>query len=220
MEDGSVKEIMEGISAPSFSDILQTVKTSTPDLTSLDASSPSEDLFAERKRSAWNNKGETRCDFQYRLKLEHHSGVTYCTIWRRSLTGRLLTEIKSDRNEVAHFSDMLSPVILEMLGYNLSAGDWCVCSTPRRRHKDWNFACAVAEAIAAKLSIPYYEDVAEAKNAKRVGAVFSMKNCPKEVNIICVDDFVTTGSTFLSMKHLLQNAGKNVVFFAGINNRT
>ena len=39
------------------------------------------------------------------------------------------------------------------------------------------------------------------------------------VYIIVVDDFVTTGSTLLSMRNLLTSLGKNVVFFAGVNNK-
>lgn len=38
-------------------------------------------------------------------------------------------------------------------------------------------------------------------------------------NVIVFDDFVTTGSKLLAMKNLLQEHGKNPVFFAGINNK-
>lgn len=40
-----------------------------------------------------------------------------------------------------------------------------------------------------------------------------------EPNVIVFDDFVTTGSTLLAMKNLLNEHQKNTVFITGINNK-
>jgi predicted amidophosphoribosyltransferase len=42
---------------------------------------------------------------------------------------------------------------------------------------------------------------------------------PKEQNIICFDDFVTTGQTLQAMKRALEPFKKNLLFLSGINNK-
>jgi len=42
---------------------------------------------------------------------------------------------------------------------------------------------------------------------------------PKEKNVICFDDFVTTGNTLKSMLNALSPYNKNLLFVSGINNR-
>ena len=78
---------------------------------------------------------------------------------------------------------------------------------------------SVANQIAAALQIPFYFDCAHCRNRQRVGAIFDPNNIPREDNVIVFDDFVTTGSTLQAMKNLLQEQGKNPVFFCGINNK-
>ena len=73
--------------------------------------------------------------------------------------------------------------------------------------------------MAAALGIPFYEDVAFCHSRQRMNAVFTLNVLPSEPNIIVFDDFVTTGQTLASMKRLLTNYGKNLVFFAAINNK-
>lgn len=77
----------------------------------------------------------------------------------------------------------------------------------------------ISERIAEALSIPFYEDVAICHSRHRMNAEFTLNVLPKEPNIIVFDDFVTTGQTLASMKRLLSIYGKNLVFFAGINNK-
>ena len=69
------------------------------------------------------------------------------------------------------------------------------------------------------MRIPFYEDVCSCRSKQRVNAVFEVNMVPKEQNIICYDDFVTTGSTLRAMKNALEPYKKNVIFFAGINNK-
>ena len=177
------------------------------------------DLFAVNKRKSWDKTVEARCDFTYKLSLTRRSDVNFISIWKKSVYGRTLTDIKGDSDMVTFFADNITPVISETLGYHLADGSWAVCTSPKRRHKEKNFATLICEKIAASLGIPFYEDVAMCHSKQRVNAVFELNNLPKESNIIVFDDFVTTGQTLASMKNLLQSKNKNLVFFAGINNK-
>ena len=82
-----------------------------------------------------------------------------------------------------------------------------------------NFASLISERIAAALGVPFYEDVALCHSKQRMNAVFTLNILPKERNLIVFDDFVTTGQTLHSMRVLLEDHGKNLVFFTGINNK-
>ena len=179
----------------------------------------SKDIFAEEKRKAWDKSVEARCDFTYRLRLTRRSNVNFVSIWQKSLYGRTLTEIKADDDMVQFFADSIVPVIKEMLGYNLPNGDWAVVTTPKRRHLTKNFATRISEVIAQQLGIPFYEDVVFCRSKQRMNAVFTLNVLPKEANLIVFDDFVTTGQTLASMRRLLEEHGKNLVFFTGINNK-
>ena len=177
------------------------------------------DLFAVNKRKSWDKTVEARCDFTYKLSLTRRSDVDFISIWKKSVYGRTLTDIKGDPDMVTFFAENITPVISETLGYHLTDGSWAVCTSPKRRHKEKNFATLICEKIAASLGIPFYEDVALCHSKQRVNAVFELNNLPKESNIIVFDDFVTTGMTLAGMKKLLTKYKKNVVFYSCINNK-
>ena len=204
----SVSTVTDGISLPSM-----------PDL-SLDVSvKEQKDIFALEQRKSWDKSVEARCDFTYKLRLTRRASTNFITIWQKSVFGKTLTEIKSDDDMIPFFVESLVPVIRECIGYHICDGSWAIVTTPMRRHKDRNFATLVSEGLAKELGIPFYFDCAHCRSKQRVGAIFDPNNLPKEPNVIVFDDFVTTGSTLLAMKNLLQEHGKNPVFFAGINNK-
>lgn len=204
----SISSVTVGISLPSM-----------PDL-SLDVSvKEQKDIFALEQRKSWDKSVEARCDFTYKLRLTRRASTNFITIWQKSVFGKTLTEIKSDDGMIPYFVESLAPVIRECIGYHICDGSWAIVTTPMRRHKDRNFATLVSEGLAKELGIPFYFDCAHCRSKQRVGAVFDPNNLPHEPNVIVFDDFVTTGSTLLAMKNLLQEHGKNPVFFAGINNK-
>lgn len=204
----SVSSVTDGISLPSM-----------PDL-SLDVSvKEQKDIFALEQRKSWDKSVEARCDFTYKLRLTRRASTNFITIWQKSVFGKTLTEIKSDDDMIPFFVESLVPVIRECIGYHICDGSWAIVTTPMRRHKERNFATLVSEGLAKELGIPFYFDCAHCRSKQRVGAVFDPNNLPHEPNVIVFDDFVTTGSTLLAMKNLLQEHGKNPVFFAGINNK-
>lgn len=177
------------------------------------------EIFSIDKRKSWDKSVEARCDFQYKLRLTRRASTNFISIWQKSVFGRTLTDIKSDDAMISYFVENISKLIRECMSDNLSNGSWAIVATPMRRHKEHNFASLIAEGIAESLGIPFYFDCAHCHSKQRVGAVFSANNIPREPNVIVFDDFVTTGSTLLAMKNLLQEHGKNTVFFCGINNK-
>ena len=188
-------------------------------LQDIQAKSKDVDLFAEQKRKGWDKTVEARCDFTPRPRLTRRSGLYFLSYWQKSVYGRTLTEIKADDSMVKFFSCTIASYISEVIGPQLSKGDWCIITTPKRRHLVKNFATRISEDMARRLKIPFYEDVCSCRSKQRVDAIFDVNQVPKEQNIICFDDFVTTGQTLQAMKRALEHYNKNLLFFSGINNK-
>lgn len=208
--------------------MLNDIEVPSLDVPDLDASfaspAPAKDLFAEKKRAAWKDvqQAEARCDFApNKVRISYRNpqfGII--SLWKKSLYGRTLTDIKSYPDMVEKFAEGMNTLIRQILGHSLATGDWAIVTSPKRRHKVRNFASQISARLAELLGIPFYEDLAECHSKHRVGAVFTFgKEPPKERNIIVFDDFVTSGATMLSMRELLMPLGYNLVFFTGINNK-
>lgn len=216
MIDELIKEI--GSVSTSLDDVTNDIEM--PEM--VDISLPDKkdkDLFAEKKHASWDKSVEARCDFSYELRLTRRASICFISIWKKTIFGKTLTEIKSDDNEIDHFAEGITKLIKEIIGEHISLGDWALVTTPMRRHKTHNFASLITEQVADNLRVPFYFDCAHCHSRHRVGAVFSANNIPKERNVIVIDDFVTTGSTLKSMYELLKQYDKNIMFFAGINNK-
>jgi hypothetical protein len=206
-----------------------------PDLDTSFVSDKSKDLFASKSRAAWKDvqQAEARCDFApNKVRISYRNpAFGIISLWKKSLYGRTLTDIKSDPDMVEKFAEGMNTLIRQILGNSLADGDWAIVTSPKRRHKERNFASLISARLAELLGIPFYEDVAECHSKHRVGAVFtfgssfaerlrSKNQSPiPERNIIVFDDFVTTGATMISMRELLMPLGKNLVFFTAISNK-
>ena len=211
----SLDEVLNDIEVPSLE---------APDLDTSFVCDKSKDLFAEKKRAAWKDvqQTEARCDFApNKVRISYRNpqfGII--SLWKKSVYGRTLTDIKADPDMVEFFAVNVAKLVGQILGSSLSLGDWAIVTSPKRRHKERNFASLVSARLADLLGIPFYEDVAECHSKHRVGAVFSFgAEPPKERNIIVFDDFVTSGATMISMRELLLPLGKNLVFICAINNK-
>lgn len=220
------RSVREG--AIALDEVLKDIEVPSLDVPDLDASfvpsAQSKDLFAEKKRAAWKDvqQAEARCDFApNKVRISYRNpqfGII--SLWKKSLYGRTLTDIKSDPDMVEFFATNVAKLVGQILGHSLAGGDWCIVTSPKRRHKVRNFASLISARLAELLGIPFYEDIAECHSKHRVGAVFTFgAEPPKERNIIVFDDFVTTGATMISMRELLMPLGYNLVFFTGINNK-
>ena len=214
--------------AIALDEVLNDIEVPSLDVPDLDASfvpsAQSKDLFAEKKRAAWKDvqQAEARCDFApNKVRISYRNpqfGII--SLWKKSLYGRTLTDIKSDPDMVEFFATNVAKLIGQILGSSLANGDWCIVTSPKRRHKVRNFASLISARLAALLGVNFYEDLAECHSKHRVGAVFTFgAEPPKESNIIVFDDFVTTGATMISMRELLMPLQKNLVFFTAISNK-
>lgn len=212
----SLDEMLKDIEVPSLD---------VPDLDGSFVSSEDEkDLFSPKKRAAWKDvqQAEARCDFApNKVRISYRNpAFGIISLWKKSVYGRTLTDIKADQDMVEKFAVGMNTLIRQILGDSLASGDWCIVTSPKRRHKERNFASLISARLADLLGIRFYEDLAECHSKHRVGAVFTFgAEPPKENNIIVFDDFVTTGATMISMRELLRPLGKNLVFFTGINNK-
>ena len=212
----SLDEMLNDIEVPSLD---------VPDLDGSFVSSEDEkDLFSPKKRAAWKDvqQAEARCDFApNKVRISYRNpAFGIISLWKKSVYGRTLTDIKADPDMVEKFAVGMNTLIRQILGDSLASGDWCIVTSPKRRHKERNFASLISARLADLLGIRFYEDLAECHSKHRVGAVFTFgAEPPKENNIIVFDDFVTTGATMISMRELLRPLGKNLVFFTGINNK-
>lgn len=176
-------------------------------------------VLQDKKRKAWEKVELARCNFNIYPNLTPRAGIMFHSIWQKTRDGRTLVDIKADDNMIPFFASNLAKLIEKTLGGFLCQGDFAICTTPKRRHKTRNFATLVTLSIADIIGLTFYDDVAIAKNKQRINAKFEINNLPKEQNIIVVDDFCTTGSTFKSMYDVLIKHNKNTAFFAGINNK-
>ena len=214
--------------AIALDEMLNDIEVPSLDVPDLDGSfaptCEAKDLFAEKKRAAWKDvqQAEARCDFApNKVRISYRNpqfGII--SLWKKSLYGRTLTDIKSDPDMVEKFADGMNILIRQILGHSLGSGVWCIVTSPKRRHKTRNFASLISARLAELLDIPFYEDLAECHSKHRVGAVFTLSGePPKERNIIVYDDFVTTGATMISMRELLMPLGYNLAFFTSISNK-
>jgi hypothetical protein len=209
-----MSEYLEDIEVPDISCALQDLKN-----IKIKEQQDPVDLFAEKKRKGWDKSVEARCDFSRKIRITRRSGIFFLTLWQKTLYGRTLTDIKSDDTMVDYFADNLAPLLTDVLGPQLKKGDWCMITTPPRRHKERNFATRTMYNLSRNVNIPCYEGCCSCRSRQRVNTIFDVHVVPKEQNIICFDDIVTTGQTLLAMKKALEPYGKNIFFFAGINNK-
>ena len=190
-----------------------------PDIS--DKSKESNDLFVENKRKKWHalSTDEARCDLKPCIRLTKR-GIFFISVWKKSLYGRTLKELKDDRSMVDVFANAIVPVIKGILGQYLDPEQFAVICAPRRRHTVWNFGHESAAAVAKDLNLHFYPDSCTARSKMRVGAVFDPANVPPQKNLIIYDDIVTTGQTLSSMQNLFKDKfHKNCIFFANINNK-
>ena len=205
----NLDELLQDIKEPDLSSALADFKTAR-------AKVKEEDIFAEQKRKGWDKTVEARCDFTPRPRLTRRSGLFFLSYWQKSIYGRTLTEIKADDSMVPFFAKTMASYASEVIGPALSKGDWCIITTPKRRHREKNFASMVCDELARLLGIPFHDDVVEAKNRARIDPVFTLVKQVSEPNIIIYDDILTGGTTLYTTANLFPD--RNLLLVVGINN--
>ena len=174
------RSVREG--AIALDDVLNDIEVPSLDVPDLDASfvpsAQGKGLFAEKKRAAWKDvqQAEARCDFApNKVRISYRNpAFGIISLWKKSLYGRTLTGIKSDPDMVEMFAEGMNTLIRQILGHSLASGDWCIVTSPKRRHKERNFASLISARLATLLGVNFYENLAECHSKHRVGAVFTI----------------------------------------------
>ena len=121
---------------------------------------------------------------------------------------------------VRPFADNLVYYLSGYFGGRLSSGDWCLVTTPRRRHRDgFHFSTEICRAASEALRIPFWEGIVTAHGRGRINAKFELKEDPKERNVILYDDVMTTGITMRETRRLLTEKGHVVLSIVAIRNQ-
>lgn len=120
----------------------------------------------EKKRKGWHdspNASDPLCDLSECFTWHPKQSFAYISCFRRTDQGYPLTAIKEDPANIPLFANTAADAIRRIIGMRF-AGDWCIVTTPKRRHKTNNFSENVCMALAKELNIPFHPDVAAAKS--------------------------------------------------------
>ena len=166
-------------------------------------------------RRSWNKQEESRCDLKDCVSVHRRKDYTFFSLWKKTTTGRSLTEIKRDPEMIKLFADKSIRLIKEIVGLNSVEG-WCIITSPKRRNRMHNFSSKVCKAISSNIGFPFYDNLVFAKNRRRINPVFVLQDHVIEKNIILWDDIITTGSTIGAIRDLLKD--KNIITICAINN--
>lgn len=170
-----------------------------------------------KKESHWTER-KRLCDLKDHVQIRRANEAYYQSLMKTGKKGIPLTEIKVPEN-VQMFAETALAFIEGALGGSLRDGDWCIMTTPRRRHLEgFHFATAVCEYMAGELGIPFYRDAVTCKNRDRMNPEFTLQVEPEESNVLLYDDIITTGLTIKAERDLLQNLGHTVFTVISIDN--
>lgn len=170
-----------------------------------------------QKKKRWE-KSKALCDLKDKIALHKCEGLYYQSMFKAGKNGKPLAEIKKEEN-VPLFAETAAEFLGCTMGGNFSEGNWCLMTTPRRRHsKGFHFATAICEKLALELRIPFYPDAVICHNHNRVNPVFEVITWPKEKNVILYDDILTTGCTATETRELLIEGGYTVQTIIAIDN--
>ena len=171
-----------------------------------------------RKRTQWGKAKdyeEPVCNMVDTIEIHALRGYKYVHSFKTGSTeGTPISELKKPENAYM-FALKAKELITATIGLKQTKG-WCIITTPKRRHKEKNFASLVCEQLSQMLGIPFHEDVVEAKNRARIDPVFTLVKEVEEPNIIIYDDILTGGTTLYTTANLFPT--KNIFLVVGINN--
>ena len=170
-----------------------------------------------RKRKSWKSErqaGESVSDLKAQPQMYQRHGRFFVASFRKTEKGVPMSECKQ-ADMVPYFAEQAVKLMQGIMQLGETEG-WALVTTPRRRHKAWNFADEVCKQIEQRTGLRYIPDVAEAKNRHRINPELRILKQVDEKNVVIYDDILTTGSTVQAMRELLE--GKNVIVIIGINN--
>ena len=180
--------------------------------------------FDVSKIGLWHKswaRAEKYCDLKKKIESHPSGNMIVTSFYKVGKRGIPIAQIKEEPSNVEIFADNLCSYLESFASDNLSKGNWCIVTTPRRRHKDgFHFATEICKSAAKKLELPFYEDAFTAKDRNRICPEFYMEKNPKETNVIVFDDVISTGETLRAVRKLLIDSGHVVLLVVGIRNQT
>lgn len=172
-----------------------------------------------KRREAWTVSAKL-CEMRKKIMTREKMGFLYTNFFTTGKTGRPIDEIKSDNRMIEPFADNLVDYIYSLLGENISNKTWCLCTTPRRKHKDFHFATEVCKRAAEEMNLYFCEDAVVSNGRNRVHMDFELRHNPETENVILYDDIITTGLTIKETRNLLINAGHAALCVVAIRNQS
>lgn len=170
-----------------------------------------------KKQKKWQEIKKL-CDLKDHIATRRAVDTYYHSMFKVGKNGKPLEELKTEAY-VPMFAEAALEFIRGTTGGNLCECDWCLMTTPRRRHNDgFHFATAICNWISDELRIPFYADAITCKNKARVEPVFTAHTFPPEKNILLYDDIITTGVTLNTARNLFVEAGYTVSAVVSIDN--
>lgn len=167
-------------------------------------------------KSRLKRGNEHYCELTPRPSLHRLGNIYYTSFYRRTKSGMSFTEIKQSEVVAHYFAEVVCGFLR---GFIASFNDWCIITTPRRRHHDsFLFASAVCLHISENLNIPFYCDAVQCINRCRLDPDFVLLRPINERRVIVFDDIITTGMTLTTTNNLLGDR-EFVLNLIGINNR-
>ena len=169
------------------------------------------------KRKSWGEEKETApCNLEDARTARKCAAGYYLSCY--GTDGGDLTDLKTPEN-VESMSNAAWNAIKSALGDNLCKCNWCIVTTPKRRHSTgFHFATEVCKNLSAKFEIPFYDGAMSCKNKHRIGAVFTIEQQFDEKNVILYDDIITTGETLRAAKQALIDIEKTVFIIVSVDN--
>lgn len=183
--------------------------------------------FDTSKIGSWHKswaKTEKLCDLKKQIKCHSSGDMILTSFYQVGKKGIPIAQIKKQPTNAKLFADNLCDYLICSTGggyNNLPKGDWCIVTTPRRRHKDgFHFATEICRQAAQNLGLPFYTDAFIAENRCRIEPDFQLVTNPEQTNVILYDDIITTGVTLKTCRQLLLDAGHVVLLCVGIRNQS
>ena len=210
VELASVQADVEGFEVADFGFDIDTSQVAAPSMND----TLREDM---KKRKQWGKDKdytEPVCNLSDMVEIHTLRGYRYLHSFKTGTEGAPLSEIKKPES-VGLFADKAAELIRSTIGLKQTDG-WCIITTPKRRHKEQNFASMVCAELSQRLGIPFHDDVVEAKNRARIDPVFTIVKPVSERNIIIYDDILTGGTTLYTTANLFPD--RNLLLIVGINN--
>lgn len=178
--------------------------------------------FDVSKIGSWHKswvRTEKYCDLKKKIKCHSAGDMILTSFYQVGKKGISILQIKEQESNVKLFADNLCDYLMCIAGNNLPKGNWCIVTTPRRRHKEgFHFSTEICRQAAENLDLPFYQDAFISENRDRINPDFRLIQNPAETNVILYDDIISTGVTLKTCRQLLLDEGHVVLLCVGIEN--